>query len=404
MVVISMPFISPAQEKDLHYFLEMAKQNSPLLNDYRNQILSLQLDSMILRASLRTRVDFISNNSYAPIIAGYGYDEAITNIAQVSALVQASKNIVSRNNRATQYRTFSLQSRSLYDTIALSEQDLLRTVTEQYITTYGDQLAVTFDGEIYDLLKKEDVILKKLTQASIYKQTDYLNFYVTFQQQQLTLLQSLMQYTTDYLTLNYMAGIVDTVVEKIARPSINDTAQFDFYHSVFFRRYITDSLRLENEKRLIDYEYKPKIGTFVNTGYNSTMTFQPYKNFGVSGGVNITLPIYDNHQKQLRYNQINLLEQSRRVNRDFYVNQYNQQIRQLNMQLHATDDLVPRIQEQVRYVRTLIEANEIQLQTGDVKITDHVMAINNYLAARNLLNQNLISRLKIVNQINYWNR
>src|ERR1041385_9413071 len=72
-----------AQSHTLNFFIEEAKQNSPLLNQYRNQILSNRLDSQILRASLKTQVNFQSNNYYAPIIHGYGYDEDITNIATV---------------------------------------------------------------------------------------------------------------------------------------------------------------------------------------------------------------------------------------------------------------------------------------------------------------------------------
>jgi hypothetical protein len=34
---------------------------------------------------------------------------------------------------------------------------------------------------------------------------------------------------------------------------------------------------------------------------------------------------------------------------------------------------------------------------------DYVTAINNYLQAQNLLTQNNINRLKILNQVNYWN-
>ncbi len=81
-----------------------------------------------------------------------------------------------------------------------------------------------------------------------------------------------------------------------------------------------------------------------------------------------------------------------------------QQIAQLNQQLHASDLLVKTINEQIKYVKTLISANARLLQTGDIRISDYVLAITNYINARNLLNLNYINRLRIVNQINYWNR
>jgi hypothetical protein len=58
----------------------------------------------------------------------------------------------------------------------LSEQDIVRTITEQYITAYGDMLTMDFNKDVYDLLTKEEIILKKLTQQSVYKQSDYLTF------------------------------------------------------------------------------------------------------------------------------------------------------------------------------------------------------------------------------------
>ena len=51
-----------------------------------------------------------------------------------------------------------------------------------------------------------------------------------------------------------------------------------------------------------------------------------------------------------------------------------------------------------------MKVNEKLLTTGDAKIPDFVIAINNYLSARNLLAQNNINKLQVINQINYWNK
>ena len=105
----------------------------------------------------------------------------------------------------------------------------------------------------------------------------------------------------------------------------------------------------------------------------------------------------------MRYQKLNIQEQIRLTNKNFFINQYNQQVGLLKKQLFATNDLVDKIKQQITYVRTLITANGKLLETGDVKITDYITAINNYLNVKNLFNQNYISRLKITNQINYWN-
>lgn len=393
-----------AQSRTLDFFIQQAKENSPLIKAYNNQILSYRLDSLIFRSTLKTQVNFISSNSYAPVIKGYGYEGAITNVANISAVVQANRNFMTTNNVATQLAAIRLQSQALSDTIHISEQDLKRAVTDQYITAYGDLVTMDFNEEIYNLLKKEEEILKKLTQKSVYKQADYLAFYTTLQQQQFNFLQAQIQYNTDYLTLSFLSGIVDTMVERVQSPSLNDTMQFDFYNSVFYNRYTTDSLRLATEKAIINYEYKPRIGAYTDAGYISSLTAAPYKNFGFSFGLSLTVPIYDAHQRRYRLGQVDLSERTRLANKTFFVNQYRQQIAQLNQQLHASDLLVKTINEQIKYVKTLMSANAKLLETGDIRISDYVLAITNYINARNILNQNYINRFRIVNQINYWNR
>lgn len=393
-----------AQNHNLDYFIQQASQNSPVIKDFQNQILIARIDSQILRASLRTQVNFLNTDSYAPVIRGWGYDPAITNIANLTAIFQANRNFITPNNLAAQLRTIDLQRRALLDTIQLSQKDLVRTITDQYITAYADQLAIVFTKEVYDLMKKEETMLKKLTEQNVFKQTDYLNFYVTMQQQELTYLQAQNQYEADYLTLNYLAGIVDTTVQQIEKPNLQDVIQNNIDSSVFLKRFTTDSLRLKNEKDLIAYQYKPKIGGYVDGGYNSSLQITPYKNFGYSAGLSLTIPLYDGHQKQMKLAQIDIRERTRETNKQFFLSQYYQQVATLRKQLQAIDLLVDKINRQIEYSHTLIIANNKLLETGDIIMRDYVTAINNYLNAQNLLTLNAIERLKILNQIVYWNR
>ena len=173
------------QDHNLEYYFAHAKTNSPLLADYRNQMQAASVDSQILKATQKIQVNGISTNYYAPVISGYGYDNVITNGAQVSAMVQANKNIITSANLATQFETIRLMKESIGNTAMLAEKDIRKTITNQYITVYGDLQALLFSREMLALFQSEDSLLKKLTQAGVYKQTDYLTFYVSLQQQQL---------------------------------------------------------------------------------------------------------------------------------------------------------------------------------------------------------------------------
>jgi outer membrane protein TolC len=238
----------------------------------------------------------------------------------------------------------------------------------------------------------------------VYRQTDYLTFLVTRQQQELSVKQLTIQLQNDYATLNYLSGIVDTAEALLAEPAVALQPLPEINQSVFFRKFMLDSLQLGNSRALVDFSYKPRVNLFADAGYNSTLTYLPYKNFGTSFGVNITVPIYDGHQKKLQYSKLSIAEKTRQGYKNFFTAQYRQQVAQLMQQLKATAELIEEINHQIKYAEGLINVNIKLLETGDAKIADLVIAVNNYLTAKNLLTQNNTSRLQIINQINYWNR
>jgi outer membrane protein TolC len=261
-----------------------------------------------------------------------------------------------------------------------------------------------YSRDLYDLLKKEEDALKKLAQASVIKQTEFLAFTITVQQQELTFLQARVQYNADFMTLNFLAGIVDTAITRLEEPQLQESLPAELYSSVFLQRYATDSLRIQTEKKLISYSYKPAISAIADGGFNSSLQTTPYKNFGASVGLNIKIPIYDGHQRKLKYQKLDIEESTRNFNKNFFINQYKQQVSQLYIQLRDIDQLFEKIRHQVDYTKTLIQAYGKLLETSDAKVTDLVIAITNYLNAQNIYRQNIVSRLKIINQINYWNR
>ncbi len=401
---------SPAQAPadtavtDLDFYLGQALQNSPLLKDYHNQVLIGEVDSQLVRASYRPQVNGNSTNIYAPTVHGWGYDQAISNGGNFTTVAAVTQTLVGRQHLDAQYETIRLQNQGRDNSAKLSEQDLKKSITEQYIITYGDLQQLTFNRDIYDLLQKESTLLKDLTEKNVYRQTDYLAFLVTFKQEALLLQELTIQYRNDHGTLNYLCGIVDTAATALRAPGIELQTLPDITQSIFFRQFHLDSLTLRNSRSLIDFSYRPKANLYADAGYSSSLMYEPYKNFGVSFGIMLSVPIYDGHQRKMQYSKLDIRERTRSGYKDFFTRQYSQQIAQLSQQLKATEDLIGQINEQVRYSQTLIEVNGKLLETGDAKIADYILALNNYLNAKNLLTQNNITRLQIINQINYWTR
>jgi outer membrane protein TolC len=396
--------VSLAQTYTLDHYLEVAKNNSPLLKDLRNQIAQNQVDSLRLLAGYKTQVNANSGGLYAPIINGYGYSSAITNEHTLNTLLSANKVIVSKKNINTQIESINLQSQSIGNASKISELDLKKAVTAQYITAYGSLQQYKFNQEVVTLLAKGEDLLKRLTRANVYRQSDYLTFLVTLKQQQLQLLQSRLQYKNDYTTLNFLSGIADTSMIELQEPAIQKTLQADYSNSIFFRQYAIDSLKLLNSKQLVDFSYKPKLSFTADGGYNSDFMGQAYKNFGLSAGFNFTVPIYDGGQRKMQYRKLSLEEETRQNYKAFFNVQYQQQLAQLRQQISEDENLLLQADEEIKYSESLIKVDTQLLQTGDVRVSDLILAVNNYLTIKNLRTTTIINRLQLINQLNYWNR
>jgi outer membrane protein TolC len=204
--------------------------------------------------------------------------------------------------------------------------------------------------------------------------------------------------------LNYLCGITDTVTFPLSDPNLAIDSLPQLQKSIFYQRFIIDSLKLINADQQIDFSYKPKLSLYGDAGYNSSFLYQPGKNAGASVGLNLNIPLYDGGQRKMQHNKNLIAEQTRKSYRSFYVNQYQQQINQLLHQLQVNQKVTEQINKQITYAQTLIDANRKLFETGDIHITDYILVISNFLTAKNMLVQNNVEKYRIINQINYWSR
>ncbi len=395
---------SGAKEIDLEYFISKAELTSPLIKDFGNQLLINKIDSLRIRAGYRPQVTASSTGLYAPRINGYGFDEVMTNGQSLDALLNVDYNLFGKNLKENQLKGLKLQRDSLNYAVGISKLDIVKSITQQYIQAYDSQQQVTFNLDVLSLLKKEESVLKELTRRNVYRQSEYLTFLVTYKQQQLLHNLAELQFQSDFATLNYLSGINDSTTFVLKEPQLNQEINSTINSSFFTKRFEIDSLKAVNDKEAVDLSYKPKINLYANGGYNSSLVLQPYKNFGASIGFKFLMPIYDGNQKKMQRDRITLQSKTSSAYRGFFINQKAQQIMMLRQQIDATQTLTQQIKEQIKFSKGLIDVNTQLLHTGDVKITDFVVAINNYLAAQNALRQSNINHMKLISQFNYWSR
>src|SRR5476651_2035649 len=129
--------VSLAQTNTLDHYIEIAKNKSPLLKDLQNQVAMSKLDSLKLRAGLLPQVTGNSAALFAPVVNGFGYAGAITNVNTFDALLTVNKTIIGRQYLNSQLAAIGFQRDSITNLSKISELDLAKAITGQYITAYG---------------------------------------------------------------------------------------------------------------------------------------------------------------------------------------------------------------------------------------------------------------------------
>ena len=389
-----------AQEaKSLDDYLSRAKSNSPLLNDYNNQVYSLKIDSLKLKAEYGFQVEGYGDLTYPTSINGWGYNGSLYTEQNLAAIVRVTKDLLGKRNLNSRLANYNLEIQQTLNKSEITIQTLNRAVTEQYIHTYASQQQYDIVKEIVQLLEQEDNVLNELTKTAVFKQTDYLTFKVILQQNMLELKQRGSEWQNNYAILNYLSGIVDTSLPKLEPPTMYTDDFVPFDESVYAQSYQTDSLKIVNEARIIRYDYIPRLSVYADGGYSSALASAPYKNFGFSAGLSLTVPIYDGNKKKKLLLQNQIAEDTRTKYNEFARNQYRQQIVQIQGQIKQYNQMTEVANEQMKYAETLIEANLKQLPTGDVKVVDFILSINNYLNLKSGLVQFKTNLYNLHNQL-----
>ena len=391
-----------SQEKDLRFYIENAQTNSPLLKDLSNQIKSNSIDSLLNKANYKPQINGNVFANYAPVLDGYGYDNALSNGQTISGLVGVNQRIIGKNQINSQAESFRLMKESLVLNKKVATKDVNKLIIAQYITASGSSEQIQYNQKMEALLKDESAILKKLTQNSIYKQTDYLIFLSTVKQQELQVLQFKQQYQNDLGLLNYLSGETDTTFVSLKKPDIALKSIASNEKSIFLKQFEVDSLKLMNQNKLIDNGYKPSLSLLGDAGYLSTLTEQTYKNIGFSFGLGLSVPIYDGHKRVLQHQKNETALATNLAYKTNFNKQYQQQLLLLQQKLKQVIAIEHQLESQLQIADALIDANKKLLLTGDAQITDFVIAIGNVISINNTISQNKINKLQLINEINYW--
>jgi outer membrane protein TolC len=393
---------SHAQERNLDYYIQQGLSNSPLLKDLDNQIRSNGIDSLLIKARRVPQINFNGILSYAPVINGYGYSEAITNGANFISTINLSQSLFNTKTVNARYRETGIQSQSLTNSARLNENDLKKAITSQYLAVCAVNAEITSCKALVKSLEDEEAILYQLTLNGIYRQTDYLTFKVELQARSLLLNELLIQYQKEISSLNTICGLEDATTYDLFLPDLVVNFPSNPVASPHFLQFRFDSLAIQNEKLLLDRSYKPVVSWFADAGLVNNQPEVIYKNFGASLGFALTFPVYDGNQRKLNYEKYKNTEETRKSYEQTFRIKYNEQLRQLDKEQEMTREMIPLIKEEMDLASDIIRQDKDLINSGGISITDYLLAVRNYIAIQQYLNQYQVKVLQIINEINYW--
>ncbi len=393
-----------AQQRDLDFFINQGLVYSPLLKDIDNQVNSNTIDSLLLKAGQKPQVSFNGLLYYAPVMNGVGYSEVITNISNISSQAYVTQRIFNKKTIDALYSKSAIQNQSLRVSYKISENDLRRAISLQYLAACSVSNDLTFNMELLKSSREQEKILVHLVEKGLYRQVDYSSFLVELKGQELLVNDLIIQYQKEVSSLHILCGLPETDYEQLVLPDIKLNSNVNEAKSPFFSRFVVDSLRIQNEKLLIDRNYKPSVNWFSDAGVVNNIPREIPKNIGFSVGINLSIPIYDGQQRKLKYEKLKIAENSRTNYSGFFKQQFSQQLQQLYKELKMTEEIIPQVNEQLDLEESVIKQQKSLINMGDISITDYVTTLKNYITIKRSVNQYQLKMLQIITEINYWNQ
>jgi len=400
-IVSGLSLAGISQSRDLNYYLREGLQNSPLINDLKNQLQSASLDSIIIAARRKPQVEGRSQLLYSPYNDHFGYDEVITDGGNYQAVAYVSQDLFVSKKTGNKYQALNYEKQGLNLSVKLSSAELMKTITDLYLESYSVYSELLFNVSFLDLMKNENQVVSRFVENGIYSQADYLSLLVETGGQEVIITQLRNQYRKNIMSLNELCGIVDTSQIMLQMPVIEPQGTARISDYLILRQYSLDSLRIINEKEALSLRYKPSVNWFADAGILTSNPFNFYRHAGASAGVSLTVPIYDGHQKKVEEDKLSLKEDSRTRYFNSTKKEYDQIYLRLNSELEGIKQIKAGLEKQLALSDQLVKSLRVQLENGIIKMQDYIVAIKNYRNINRYIILSDIDILRVKNEINY---
>ncbi len=421
LMSVLLHFSSPVfAQNTLSYFVEQAKQNSPLIQDNKNQNEAAKLEIERIKAFYtKPQITLTGTLAVSPIINQdngkselnisptdankyYGYDIAASNGGIYQGLVNVNQNLFAASKYQTASQQALIGAKINQNNIQLSSHDLEKFVTDQYILCLQDLKQIEYIKGLIQLLTEQKNISLKLVESGLLKQSDLLLVKIEYETQQNAANTFQATYRRDLMDLNVICGINDTGYQTLQDLSLTIN-QVIVNDSKYTERFRLDSLNLIAAQRTFELKYKPQLNAFANAGLNGVYVPTLPNRFGASAGVNFTMFIFDGRQKNLNQQKTNLLVKSTQAYKSNFIAQNTIRKNKFLNEIQSLDERMMISSNQLNEYKQLLDYYRKELAIGQQSIVTYINTVKSIaILQRDYVLMQTTKQL-LINNYNYWN-
>ncbi len=408
-----------AQERDLPYYIEQARENSPLINKNRNDKEIIKLDLRQMNSILsKPEINLISGFMFAPIIrhddsstrfelvsdgaTDYtGYDLAITDGGQYQAMVSLKQPLLGGSKYKTYASKADVSNQINDNNIALTIHELEQAVGYQYILCLKAGKLADNSLSLLRIVEEQVQIMQKLVEQAIYKQTDLMIMQIEVRNYYSEYVMAQAEYSASMYDLNLICGISDT--GKVSLQDINlKVSSENINTSGFQNSFKLDSLNILADQAISELKYKPQLDLFADAGLNAA--YLPYLNrVGFSTGISFSWNIFDGNQRNIEREKSAINLHTVEFEKQNFMTRNEVSKNRILSQLNAVDRRIIIAGQQADQYRSLYAAYARELAQGEVSVMDFKNLLKDISAKKQELLQLEMEKQLLINSYNYLN-
>ena len=402
-------------QNNLDYYINAALKNSPAIKEYENSKSLSDLERKLINAeNVLPQISLTANYRFNPYFnnngklissdprpEAIGYDVAITDGGLYSAQFNIEKNIFNGGLVGALEEQQDVAVKSQNNKIQFEEHNIRKDVTEQYLAALQSQLNYSFASEILNNIKDQLKILGGLVQQGLAKQSDYLLLKVEEGNQSIELNSTLSEFKNNLLSLYSICGITDT--QSVSLEKISLKIDPSKYGSNFYSKYEVDSLSNSAQQKLFETKYLPQVKVFFNTGLNAVELKGIQRKFGLSAGVDFSLPIYDGSQRDITRQQNEINQKTISDYRNYFSVQRQNMRAGFLGKIKSIDENMKKLAGQIKDYETILNMKKKELDNGQISMVEYLTILKSYIEMKkNLIGMEVDYQTQI-NNYNYWN-